>query len=252
MKKIILLLALCQIQPYKILANGDEFRRSAHQFNQWLNFTGSEKLSSRIGFQTEMQIRRHDFVDPQQLLLRGGLDYYFSDYFSSTIGYAWVQTHPYGEMPVAHENIEHRAWEQVMFSNKFERWIINHRHRLEQRWIEKFIPSNGAITANGYNYYNRFRYRFLAQRVLFKDTFTDNSFFVVISDEVFINFGKNTHYNIFDQNRFFGGFGYRFKNNIALQTGYLNHLLLKSNGKEQEINHTFQVILSHNFLKFRK
>jgi hypothetical protein len=64
------------------------------------------------------------------------------------------------------------------------------------------------------------------------------------SDELFVSFGRNVRSNVFDQNRLFGGVGYRVRATLGVEAGYLNHLVLRGNGTDVERNHTLLIGIS--------
>lgn len=80
------------------------------------------------------------------------------------------------------------------------------------------------------------------------------SFFV--SDELFIQFGKavRNNPNVFDQNRFSGGFSFEAVKNIKLSLSYLNIFLERNNGKDFDDAHTLWVVLTFDnlFSQFRR
>ncbi|MFO0266506.1 MAG: DUF2490 domain-containing protein, partial [Cyclobacteriaceae bacterium] len=69
---------------------------------------------------------------------------------------------------------------------------------------------------------------------------------------VFISFGENVKMNVFDQNRAYVALGYRIPKVGRLEFGYLNQLVLKSNGTQVESNHTLQLGLISNIPFFKQ
>ncbi|RYD71567.1 MAG: DUF2490 domain-containing protein [Sphingobacteriales bacterium] len=240
-KSIFYLLYICSFS----CANAQNARIKDQNTNAWFMYFGDHNLTQKWGIHTEAQIRRAEIVETwQQLLLRGGINYNFSKNLMGTLGYAFVQTHPYGDFPVSEAFPEHRIYEQLQFKNKENKVGLLHRYRLEQRWVK---PA-GKDT---FVYTNRVRYMFRAVLPLTKRAAADTGFYLAAYDEVFVNFGKNVQFNIFDQNRLGFALGYKFSKNIALEAGYLNQIIQKANGKILEYNHTLQLGLTYN-LDFRK
>ena len=59
----------------------------------WFMYFGSHKISEKWGLHLEAQLRRNEFISkPQQLLLRTGINYYFTPNAFFTVGYAFVET----------------------------------------------------------------------------------------------------------------------------------------------------------------
>ncbi|MDQ3190506.1 MAG: DUF2490 domain-containing protein [Bacteroidota bacterium] len=220
-------------------------REINNQKNTWLELANSPKLSEKWGYTMEARIRRSDLMlNPQQLLFRTGIDYYFDNKSSITLGYAFVRAWP-GKENVVYEKNEQRIWQQLLNSSKVGKLILIHRYRLEQRWIEQTEIPDNLTPGTDYDFLNRFRYRFLIQVPLGKSTMKDNTLFLALSNESFINFG-NVQYNIFDQNRSYLGLGYKFTENSAIQLGYLNHLIVNTDGNRIANNHNIHLMLTYN------
>lgn len=183
--------------------------------NAWLMYFGNHKFSNRFGLHAEVQWRRTNFFsDNQQLLLRTGLDYYLKDNSRITVGYAFVESYPYGEFPVAKAYPEHRIWEQYTTSQTLGKVKLAHRYRLEQRLIGN---STTGEFENG-RYENRFRYQVRATMNITKG---ERPVYGTIYDEIFLNFGKEVAYNLFDQNRAYAAVGFTLSPTVKLETGYL-------------------------------
>jgi hypothetical protein len=100
---------------------------------------------------------------------------------------------------------EFRLWEQMTINQFLDRLKIEHRYRVEQRWV------NGL-------YRNRFRYRVNMFIPLNHTKIVPNTWFISVYDEVFIN-NKAPH---FERNRFSAALGYQFDKSINVQAGWLN------------------------------
>lgn len=213
----------------------------------WITYTGNHKISKVWGLHTEYQWRRADvFNDWQQSLLRLGVDYYGQN-TQLTAGYAWIRTYQYGEQPIARSNNEHRIWEQFILKNKIGRLDLQHRYRLEQRFIENWVSqANGDLIQNGYVFRQRFRYRLMLTLPLSRKELLDNTLFLAIYDEPFLGFGKGIAKNILDQNRLYGGLGWKFNKDVNVQLGYLNQYIVKADGINVERNHTLQIGITYN------
>lgn len=216
----------------------------ANQANSWYIFMGNHRISEKLGLHTEFQWRREDLIKTgQQSLLRFGLDYHADQANVLTAGYAWILTFPYGEQPVPETFAEHRLWEQWATSHRAGRFYINHRYRLEQRFLER--PAEDR-----YVFRQRMRYRLLLNYPLGTRDWKDKQFFLAASAEPFMGFGRGHGKNLLDQNRLYFAIGYRFHAKTNLQVGYLNQYIIKTDGIHHERNHNFQIGFTHN-LDFR-
>lgn len=217
-------------------------RRTADHVHSWFMYFGNHKLSERWGLHAEAQLRRNDLLaNAQQLLLRTGVDYYSKNNVRWTVGYAFIETYPYGDFPVANAFPEHRIWQQALVGQTIGKVRLSHRYRLEQRMIGN--AATGKFEDGRFE--NRFRYM---AKATFNLTKSEKPVFFAVYDEIFINFGEDVGYNLFDQNRLYGAIGFTLSQNVKLEVGYLNQRvqlrsLDVSSGTPQnriENNHTLQ------------
>lgn len=222
--------------------------------NGWLMYFGNHAFSKHIGLHAEVQWRRHNIVlEPQQLLLRGGINFYSGQNSFFTLGYAYIETYPYGELPSPITFPEHRVWQQFQTKLMLKRIEMISRFRLEQRYVHaptinihtgKFETGDGVYT-------NRFRLLTRFSLPINKKEIVDYTFYISAYDELFVNFGKNVAQNIFDQNRAYFALGYKVPVVGRVELGYLYQTIIKRDGIKIENNHTLQVSISNN-LSFKK
>lgn len=221
LKKNSLLLLL--VLPLSLLAQQEET-------GNWLMYFGTNKVSDTFSVHTELQYRNHTLapVNIEQLLLRMGLNYHFSEKAFVTGGYAYIANHEFESEQSAPESEEHRIWQQFILTNTIGRVKFEHRYRLEQRWTKN-------------DYRNRFRYRLMMFVPLNKPKIEEGTLFVGIYDEVFLN-GKK---DFFDRNRLYGALGYQLNKTTSLQVGMM-HQQLNDFGKWYL---QFAVVLNLDFRK---
>ena len=91
----------------------------------WYNYFGTFKLSSKFGIHTEYQWRRDNYItDKQQGLLRVGLNYQANQKLQLRLGYAWIETYPYGEYPIngmGKDFTEHRIYQMATLTDKISK-----------------------------------------------------------------------------------------------------------------------------------
>jgi len=225
----------------------------SEQEHMWLMYFGNHRISERWGLHTEYQWRRADgFEHWQQSLLRLGADYYAKNGVQYTAGYAWIRSFQYGDQPIAHNNNEHRIWQQIITKSKVSRVDVQHRYRLEQRFIENWVKdAEGVYAQDGFYFRQRVRYRLLLTVPLSRKETADNTLFFAAYDEVFLGFGRGIAKNILDQNRLYCALGWRFNAACNIQLGYLNQYIVKKDGIQAERDHTLQASLTYN-INFRK
>lgn len=143
------------------------------------------------------------------------------------VGYAWIETFPYGEIPInslGRDFTEHRIFEMVQMSHKEGLLDFSHRFMLEQRFVGRYSSVN-VTREDDFPLLHRMRYMIRLQIPLEGTEIKDNTPYAAVYDEVFIGFGKNVNANVFDQNRIGALLGYRFNKNFRLEAGYLNQTL---------------------------
>ncbi|MBK8565660.1 MAG: DUF2490 domain-containing protein [Saprospiraceae bacterium] len=215
----------------------------------WWAFFSTLKLNDRWGIHAEYQWRRENFVaDWQQSLLRVGLNYQASKCLQLRLGYAWIETFPYGDIPInalGRDFTEHRAFQMATLTDKLGRLDLSHRFMLEQRWIGRYTNPEKE-REDDYFFVNRLRYMLRLQCPLQGPALEDKEFYAAAYNEVFVGFGKNVNENVFDQNRIGLLVGYRLNKeaqNEEEAQAYLKNLRITLDFVIEEI------ILHHNFEK---
>lgn len=200
MKILKIFILLLFLQPVFTLAQQGET-------GNWLMYFGTNKIAEKFSIHTEVQYRNHTLVpdNVEQLLLRTGLNYHFSNKAFTTFGYAYIPSYVFESEQKKPEVTEHRIWQQFILTNKIGRVKFEHRYRLEQRWVNQ-------------NYKNRFRYRLMLFVPLNKKIIEKGSWFVGVYNEIFVNDKKI----FFDRNRLYGALGYQFRKAASVQIGMLN------------------------------
>lgn len=184
-----------------------------NELGGWYMYFGTNRLSQRWSLHTEAQWRHYQWKGNfNQLLLRTGMNYHINPEAIATLGYAYIGTDPTFEEKPSQEAafegnffLEHRIFEQFILLDRIWEFRIEHRYRLEQR----FLDFGGDSDLQ-----HRARYRLQLTLPL------TNTFFVNFYDEVFLNLQDE----IFGQNRLYGALGVHLTDNSNVQVGYLkNH-----------------------------
>lgn len=217
----------------------------------WYNFFGTFKISEKFGIHTEYQWRRNEMITQwQQSLLRIGVNYNLNSRVLFRVGYGWIETYPYGEIPIngmGRNFTEHRIYEMVQLNHKEGIVDFSHRFMFEQRFVGRYSSINEP-TEDEFPLLNRIRYMIRVQVPLKGNEIKDKTPYLAFYDEIFIGFGKNVNMNVFDQNRIGLLLGYRFNKNIRIEGGYLNQTLQL--GRQIEGKNVFQnnngIILNTN------
>jgi hypothetical protein len=207
---------------------GQNNRLNTNNSIGWYSYVGTFKVAEKFGIHAEYVWRRDKIItDWQQSLLRVGVNYNLNPRVLFRLGYAWVETYPYGEYPInglGRDFNEHRIFEMVQLSHKEGVIDFSHRFMLEQRFVGRYSSAN-QTTEDEFPFLNRLRYMVRLQIPLNAKEMKDKTAYIALYDEIFVGFGKNVNTNVFDQNRTGIFLGYRFNKNVRIEGGYLNQTL---------------------------
>lgn len=210
------------------IARAQNTRLHTRETIGWFNLFQTIKFNEKWSFHGEYQWRRADLIsEAQQSLLRAGMNYQASPRLLLRAGYAWIETFPYGEIPInalGKDFTEHRIYEMLQLSHREGIVDFSHRFMLEQRFIGRY-SSPVLEKEDEFPLLHRLRYMFRFQIPLKGREMKDKTPYIAAYDEILIGFGKNVNENIFDQNRYGLLLGYRFNKSVRLEAGYLNQTI---------------------------
>jgi len=225
-------------------------RQIVNQSITWFSLNSNVKLSKKWSAVIDGQFRFVQDLESMQHMVRIGANYDITSKLSVVpIGYSYIWNYKYGKQPSGYVNDEMRIWQQVFYKHKVSYVAMNHRLRLEERFIQHHTTANeGTPESDKFSEYQfRLRYRILANIPLNKKSMDPKTVYLSIWDEAFVSWGKNVTYNNINQNRIFVGPGYQFTKKLAIQAGFIHQILIKSNGAKQENNAGILAQLNYNF-----
>lgn len=206
----------------------------------WYMYFGDNKINDKWGVHSELQLRNYFLPNTiQQTLTRVGANYYLSKATMLTAGYGFIHTTPSNEELGGFTTLEHRIWQQAILRHRTYNVFLEHRYRLEQRFIE-----NQTLESNTFD--NRIRYRFMALFPLYNFSPQLRHYFLAAYNELFMNLGETVSGQIFDRNRLYFAVGYQFNTKFNIQVGYLNQVISLPGTFTPDINHNFQASISFN------
>lgn len=191
-----------------------------NQLGAWymLFLNGNFSETSNFGFESDVQHRNYNAgSDLEQLMLRGGLSYKFSETNTKfTLGYAHITSGAFG-VDDDSKSYENRIYQQLVFSNKlFSRLYVTQRFRYEQRFLE-----NQDLRT-------RWRHFFAVNIPLNQKELMPAVFYLSMYNELFINgehsVGGHKKVEIFDRDRFYLALGYQFTEKLKFQAGMMRQL----------------------------
>ena len=197
----------------------------------WFSYFGNQAINKKWNVFNEIQYRNYNFIgDLQQIILRGGIGYNLSENNNNLLfGYAFIHTTKYKtNSDLKDTTDEHRIYQQFLTKQNFSRVFIQHRYRIEER----FMAFNQFRT--------RFRYALIVNVPINNPTLIKNTFYISALNEVFLNGNVRNSASMFDQNRFYVGLGYMAGKNLKLELGYM------AQNQEKTHRNQFQVLCFNN------
>lgn len=174
----------------------------------WYMYFGNNKINEKFNFHNEVQYRNFDGIgDLEQLLLRTGIGYDLTENNNNVmLGYGFIMSRPYKD-GVKTENIEHRIFQQYITKQKFGRVNLQHRYRLEERFLQD-------------DFRMRFRYYLGVNVPINNKGMAPKTIYASAYNEIFLNLDSPT----FDRNRVYGAIGYVINKNLKIEAGYMNQI----------------------------
>jgi len=186
-----------------------------NQTGAWYMYFFNHQFSnSQFGVQGDTQYRAWDLLaDQEQLLLRSGLTYTPKNAkVMFTLGFANITTGEFGESDATTN--ENRIYQEALLPHKIgSRFILTHRFRYEQRFVEN------------QDFRTRYRYNLFINIPLNNRDLVPRTIYGAFYNELFINgergIGNNNTVELFDRNRTYFGAGYVLSPQIRFQLGYM-------------------------------
>jgi hypothetical protein len=193
------------------------FTSHAQRFDNraWLYYSGTTKLVSNFSFFSEAQLRMADQLKyATATLLRGGINYNFTKTHSIGIGFTYKGDREFNNLEGKYDYInENRLYEQFQLDKELGKIEFTTRVRLEQR----FIREEGQR-----QFSQRSRLMLSAQIPVSANTDFSRGWYTILQNEIFINVQhkEQVNNNVFDQNRLYASYGYRFGKHLDVEAGY--------------------------------
>lgn len=192
------------------------FQVSAQQseFGNWLIYFGNKQFNPKLNLHHEVQYRSYNVInDFEQLLIRSGIGYNLSENNNNILlGYGYILSENYTPFNEKVATEEHRIYQQFITKQQFGRVDIQHRYRIEERFIENQFKM-------------RFRYFLSCKTALNRKKMEDKTLYLSLYNELFI--GERDPF--YDRNRSYAGLGYRFSNVMSVEFGYMNQHFINRN-----------------------
>lgn len=194
-------------------------------FGNWMAYFGTGKINDKWSIWTEAQYRGYNFIsDREQLLLRVAALYNINPSVSVAQGYGFISGRTYASSGKVNHTAEHRLYQQLMLKQSFGRFNIQHRYRMEERFLED-------------DFRVRFRYFLSANIALNKPSVRKGALYLSLYNEIFIYADRP----LFDRDRIFGGAGYMFNSRLRVEAGTMTQV------QETRSRGQFNIMVFHNY-----
>lgn len=212
-----------------------EIKAQKHEKNGWLFILHKQKLAKRINLLTDVQVRSADNLDyVATLLLRSAASYQFNKHHAGALGYAYVADWKEENERKVYQD-ENRIFEQYLLEFKTNKIEWTGRFRLEQRFTGQ---------KHDRNFSQRTRAFVSALIPLIRRVEFNKGPYCLLQNEFFLNVQhkEKTNGHSFDQNRLYGGLGYKHSKKLKTELGYMYRR--KQNLLSYNNNHIVQVMIS--------
>jgi hypothetical protein len=200
-----------------------------HDARVWISFTGQGRLShaSRWRWYFDVQNRdRNTGRDIDQFVLRPGVGFALSDRSSVWAGYAYT-----ANFTSSGKVYENRTWQQFVWTTASASLAMSSRSRVEQRLFE-----GESTTA----------WRIRQQVRVTQSMQAHPALSLIGWDEILYHLNTTSRSRRgFDQNRAFGGVGFKLRRTVRLDLGYLNQFVHAS--PANRMNHALSAVVNLTF-----
>ena len=182
------------------------------------------KLNDKWSVHFDSQLRSTDELENlQSFLIRPGINYKVTKKVTLSGGFAYIFNRRTVNTVTGYVP-EKLLWQQLSYAYKLNRVFVNNRFRFEERSLPIATVDNNNLKVYSHNSNFRFRYLFRNLIPLKKEIVFSKGPYVAVQNEIFVNTGKKSNVNgkIFDQNRAYGGVGFRVSNKFDIEAGYMN------------------------------
>lgn len=194
-----------------LLLSAASAQAQSSRTGNWMMYFGNQPLGKGWNLWNEAQYRSYNAIgDLEQFLLRTGIGKNLSEGNNNLLlGYAFILSEPYATGTGGKRTTrEHRVFQQFVTRQSFGRVFLQHRYRLEQRFLETGFRS-------------RFRYFLGVNLPLNKPRMEAGACYVSAYNEFFLHLDRP----VFDRNRVYGALGWVLRKDLRLEAGLMTQIL---------------------------
>jgi len=206
-----------------------------HRLGNWNTLIFKAKISPKVSLTNENQFRSNNYdLKYDYFEVKAGIAYNITRNLTGLIGTGIYNTYLEGELfQTPARQKEFRTWLELNYKHTFGRFNLDHRVRIEQR----FIPGN---------YKNRLKYRLGLILPVNKSELIQGCIYLSVNNELWIP----QHGALIEKNRFYTGVGYKVNRNATFQIGCINDNNYQSEG--HSVKNYLQLMLIYDFTTLLK
>ena len=210
----------------------------------WYMYFGDHPIDAHWGLHLEGQWRRAPVIsNPEQLLLRPGVNYDLGKGLMVVVAYTYVRDDPpSGSTQIGGSEPRQSINEEFKQRMEFRHVVLGQNVRLQQTMAGDRPYGQKDLT---WKFIQRVHYR-LEARIPTVSKHKLLPQFYSLYDEVIDGFGPNGGHQTLKQNRSYGALGWPLSHYVEFELGYMHQYRPVSNGIIGEQNNALQVTISSN------
>ena len=213
-----------------------------NKFSGWAMTVNTIALSPKFNLIFDSQLRSNDqWKQPETFILRPGLTYNLNKNVSLSTGLALIYN--WKTIGGTRDDVsDNRIWQQLGINQQVKNAVLQHRIRMEERWIPLLKVAGNEIVKSDPRFNARFRYFTRWISPFSKTKKLTKGMYWAAQNEFFFNAAGARHANrkLFDQSRTYAGTGYRLGKHADLELGYM-FFYTEGRNKDYTTNNIIQV-----------
>lgn len=215
--------------------------RTGPEQSGWYMYLGDHPIKGRWGLHLEGQWRRAPVIsNPEQLLLRPGVNYELGNGLTAIVAYTYVRDDPpHGSTQIGGVEPRHSTNEEIKQRLDFRHVTVEQNVRLQQTFAGDRPYGQAFLT---WKFLERVHYRLgISVPTVSKHKVLPQ--YYALYDEVIDGFGANRGHQALKQNRSYGALGWPLGQYFEFELGYMHQYRPISNGIIGEHNNALQVTI---------
>jgi len=213
-------------------------KQVAYSSQQWIQYYNQAQINEHWSLGMDGGMRWREW-NKYQYIGRVGVGYQFSK-VKLAAGIATTGNYTGNVLTKK----EFRPYQEVLASWKEKEVLITHRFRLEERFFKSTPIDQPSVTSFNYRFRYQVAVNFPLLRLSREHEYQKIS--LAVSDEIFINAGKEIVFNYVDQNRLVIGPSAQVSKSLSVALSYMYQFAQKAAPGAIELNTVMWFTIRHN------